>query len=169
MRQRYLHRMELKEETRETSAPDGITICLYDRKRHHDQIPAVYANAFGESPWPTDWDCFPEFDPRGVFVAELSGTAETVGYVISFQRKNIGYVSVLAVVPSFRRRGIGRALVRAANAYLRSIGVETIQVDVFTDSAPAVTFYTDFGFRVVRTYEDRINEQGCGQECNGRG
>jgi len=40
----------------------------------------------------------------------------------------------------------------AAVAYLHSIGLETIQVDAFTDSAPAVAFYTNFGFQVIRTF-----------------
>jgi ribosomal protein S18 acetylase RimI-like enzyme len=159
-KQRYIHRMELKDETLEISAPDGITIFSYDRKRHHDRIPAVYAEAFMESPWPADLDCFPEFNPLGVFIAESADTKETVGYVVSFQRESIGYVSVLAVVPPYQRRGIGRALAHTAITYLRSLaGVETIQVDAFTDSIPAVVFYKEFGFRVLHTYEDKIKNQ----------
>ena len=154
-----LHLMELKEKKRHISVPDGIMVLPYDPQRHHGWIRSVYAKAFSEPPWRADWDRFPEFDPHGVFVAESEGTAEVVGYVISFQRLNTGYVSVLAVVPACQRRGIGTALVRAAVTYLRSLAaVEIIQVHAFADSAPAVAFYMDYGFRVVRTYEDTDEE-----------
>ena len=157
---RYLYRMQLMREARDTLVPDGITISSYDKIRHHGEIPVVYAEAFAAPQWPEDWDCFSESDPHGVFVAESSSTSETVGYVISFRRKSTGYVSVLAVLPSYQRLGIGTALLRAAINYLRSIGAESIEVDAFADSAPAVAFYTDFGFRIVRTYEDKIGEAG---------
>jgi len=143
-------------ETRDTSVPDGIRISSYDKRRHHGEIPVVYAEAFTASRWPEDWDCFSEFDPHGVFVAESSSRSETVGYVISFRRKSTGYVSVLAVLPSYQRLGIGTALLCAAIDYLCGIGAESIEVDAFADSAQAVAFYIDFGFRIVRTYEDKM-------------
>jgi mycothiol synthase len=154
MKQRYLHRMELRKERWEAPAPAGIAIVPYQAERHHDEIPEIYARSFAEPPWPADWDGFPEFDPGGVFVAESPGAAETVGYIISFQRKNVGYISVLAVIPAFRRRGIGTALAHRAVLYLRSKGLGAIQVDAFADSTPAVGFYTNLGFRVIRTYQD---------------
>ncbi|MGD8474005.1 MAG: GNAT family N-acetyltransferase [Anaerolineae bacterium] len=121
--------MQLIREARDTSVPDGITISSYDKRRHHGEIPIVYAEAFAASRWPEDWDCFSEFDPHGVFVAEFSSTSETIGYVISFRRKSTGHVSVLAVIPSYQRLGIGTALLRAAIDYLRDIGAESIEVD----------------------------------------
>ena len=141
--------MELKEERQETPAPVGIAIVPYQREQHHDTIPEIYARSFAEPPWPADWNCFPEFDPGGVFVAESPGALDAVGYIISFQRKNVGYISALAVIPAFQRRGIGRALVRRAILYLRSKGSDAIQVDAFADSTPAVGFYTHLGFCVI--------------------
>lgn len=157
MKHQYFHRMELRGKTRAQSLPKEVVICNYNRERHHNLIPTLYAKAFAEPLWSTDWDCFPEFDARGVFVAQIHATSEVVGFVISFKRKDFGYVSVLAVVPSHQRRGIGGALVQAAIVYLRSLGLKTIQVDAFTDDVLAVRFYQDFGFRVIRTYKNNEN------------
>ncbi len=149
--------MELSEKVRTQSLPKEVVICSYNREQHHNIIPTLYAKAFVEPPWSKDWDCFPEFDALGVFLAQIPATSEVVGYVISFQRKDFGYMSVLAVVPSHRRRGIGGALVHAAIVYLRSRGLKTIQVDAFTDNLPAVRLYQNLGFRIIRTYEDNEN------------
>jgi ribosomal protein S18 acetylase RimI-like enzyme len=158
IQRRYLHKLEFQQDLRASTAPEGIVICPYDKARHHAAIRTLYAEAFEDTPWPSDWDEFLQFDPRGVFVAEATATAEAVGYVISFQRDDIGYVSVLAVVPAHRRRGIALALILAATDYLRSLDVASIQVDAFTDSLPAVSLYESVGFRIIKTYEDEESQ-----------
>jgi ribosomal protein S18 acetylase RimI-like enzyme len=135
-------------------APDGVAIRPYATGRDHQRIPALYAAAFGEPPWPDDWDRFPAFDPRGVFVAEALATETLVGFVTCFRRAGFGYVSVLAVVSGWRRRGVARALLGSAVGYLRSLGLAQVEVDAFTDAGPAVGLYRDFGFAVLRTYDD---------------
>ena len=134
--------------------PDGVAIRPYAVDRDHQRVPAVFAAAFGEPPWPDDWDEFAEFDPHGVFVAEDRATDEAIGFVICFRRAGFGYVSVLAVVPGWRRRGVARALLRTAVGYLRSLGLTAVEVDAFTDAGPAVGLYRDYGFEVLRTYDD---------------
>lgn len=152
--------MELQHDLRATIVPEGFFICPYNKARHHAAIRSMYAAAFEDAPWPPDWDDIPQFDPHGVFVAEDAATAEAAGYIISFRREAIGYISVLAVVPAYRRRGIAQALIRAAADYLRSLNVVSIQVDAFTDSLPAVSLYKAIGFRIIRTYEDKESPTG---------
>lgn len=154
MSARRLHRMGLTGEPPARPVPDDVAIRPYAAGRDHHRIPAVYAAAFGEPPWPGDWDRFPEFDPRGVFVAEALTTEALVGFVTCFRRAGFGYVSVLAVVPGWRRRGVARALLGSAVGYLRSLGLVDVEVDAFTDAGPAVGLYRDFGFEVLRTYDD---------------
>jgi len=136
------------------AVPDGVAICPYAAGRDHQRVPAVFAAAFGEPPWPDDWDRFPEFDPCGAFVAEAVANEEAVGFVTCFRRAGFGYVSVLAVVPGWRRRGVARALLGSAVGYLRSLGLSAVEVDAFTDAGPAVALYLGFGFEVLRTYDD---------------
>jgi ribosomal protein S18 acetylase RimI-like enzyme len=146
--------MGLAAEPPAATAPQGVAIRPYTAGRDHHRVPAVFAAAFGALPWPDDWDRFPEFDPCGVFVAEALATDEAIGFVTCFRRTGFGYVSVLAVVPGWRRRGVARALLGAAVGYLRSLGLVEVEVDAFTDADPAVSLYRDFGFEVLRTYED---------------
>ena len=154
MSARRLHRMGLAGEPIARPAPVGVAIRPYAAGRDHQRVPALYAAAFGEPPWPDDWDRFPAFDPRGVFVAEAVANDALVGFVTCFRRAGFGYVSVLGVVPEWRRRGVARALLGSAVGYLRSLGLAQVEVDAFTDAGSAVGLYRDFGFEVLRTYDD---------------
>jgi len=151
---RHLHRMRLIGEPPPAPGPAGAAVRGYAAERDHTRIPLVYAAAFGEPPWPDDWDRFAAFDPRGVFVAEERAGGEAVGFVTSFGRGDFGYVGVLAVVPGWRRRGVARALLRTAVVYLRSLGPDAVEVDAFVDARPAVALYRACGFEVIRTYAD---------------
>ncbi len=154
MSARFLHRMGLASVPPPAPVPDGVVVRRYAPDRDHARVPAVFAAAFGAPPWPDDWDAFGEFDPHGVFVAEAPASSEAIGFVICFRRAGFGYVSVLAVVPGWRRRGVARELLRSAVGYLRGLGLNRVEVDAFTDAEPAVGLYRDFGFEVLRTYED---------------
>ncbi len=64
-------------------------------------------------------------------------------------------VHVMAVRPELHRSGIGRALVAAAEDWLRSAGVEYLQVKTLSASTGdqpylgTLAFYTALGFRVL--------------------
>jgi ribosomal protein S18 acetylase RimI-like enzyme len=127
------------------SPPAGICILPYCADLHQEYIPSLYAASFGEDPWPADWDQFDEFDPQGVFLAVEE---EPVGFAICFRRSDFGYISVVAVLPAYRRRGIASALVGTAIRYLRSLGLDTVRIDAYEASVPAVRTYEQLGFRV---------------------
>jgi len=151
---RMLYRMVLCNDDEGCTLPCSVEIRGYCAKRHHEAIRSVYGRSFGEPPWPSDWDRFDEFDADGTFVAEDVRTAEAIGYVLSFRRRDYGYISVVAVVPEYRRQGVGFALVRTAIRYLRGLGLRTIKVDAFVDATPAVNLYWKVGFQVETTFED---------------
>lgn len=134
--------------------PGSISIESYWKTQHSEQIRHVYAQAFEREPWPKDWDSFEEFDPKGVFVARHCPTDRVVGYVIGFKRGEMGYISVVAVIPDFQRQGIASSLVNAAIKYLHSLQLYTIKIDAFVDSTPAVETYRSLGFEVEGTFED---------------
>jgi ribosomal protein S18 acetylase RimI-like enzyme len=136
------------------SLNENFVIVPYQPERHHDLIPPLYAESFGEPPWPRDWDGIPEFDPRGVFLAEDSLSQAAVGFVVSFKRRDFGYVSVLGVLPTARRQGLGMALLDEAVLYLKSLGLGTIKVDVSIDDTPAVRLYQRFGFEITESFDD---------------
>jgi len=149
------YKMELTGSGLTANTPAGIALVQYCPASHRDRIPQVYADAFGEKPWPADWDMFPEFDPAGMFVAVDSATAEPAGFVISFKRRDFGYISVVAVAPHIRRRGVATALLRRATDYLRARQLAKVQIDVEATNAPAVQAYTRFGFETIATSTDQ--------------
>ena len=143
-----LLRMERPSATTGIMPPAGIRVVPYRAGQHHDRVPAIYAASFGEEPWPANWDQFDEFDPQGLFLAEDESTQEPVGYAICFQRRDFGYISVVAVIPAYQRRGIASALVGVAIDYLHSLGLDTVRIDAYEESTPAVRTYEKLGFQV---------------------
>ena len=61
-----------------------------------------------------------------------------------------GRIEMTGVHPSYRRRGLGRLAVLAGVAHLLSKGVESIDLEVDTQNAPAIGMYRSLGFREVR-------------------
>jgi ribosomal protein S18 acetylase RimI-like enzyme len=56
-----------------------------------------------------------------------------------------GWVYYLAVAPQSRRRGLGRAMMAAAEAWLRARGAPKIQLMVREDNQEALAFYATLG------------------------
>jgi len=73
-------------------------------------------------------------------------------------------VFVTGVLPQFHRRGLGRALLRAAETYLRKTGVEYLQVKTLSEShadegyAQTRAFYLAMGFQPLEEIKTLWNE-----------
>jgi len=126
--------------------PAAIDIVPYARANCHDEICRIYAEAFGDEPWPPDWEEFDGFDPSGVFLARDHSTGTFVGFVICYRRGDSGYISVAAVVPGFRKRKIGSALIHKAIEYLRSLQLTHVMIDVGVGNTAARETYMSLGF-----------------------
>jgi ribosomal protein S18 acetylase RimI-like enzyme len=137
-----------------TAGIKGIELVPYQADRYHDQIPMLYGEAFGEAPWAGDWDKFDEFDPEGVCLAIATQTQRAIAFIVSFQRQDYGYISVVAVTPAYRRRGLATALIQRAAAHWQSKGLTTLRIDVHADNLPAARAYEKLGFRVYETREE---------------
>ncbi len=57
-----------------------------------------------------------------------------------------GWVYYLAVDPDARRSGLGRAMVRAAEAWVRAAGIPKIQLMVRSSNGAALGFYDALGY-----------------------
>ncbi len=79
----------------------------------------------------------PNFDPRGVLIAEKSGLP--CGFVIALVRRvplgpdgdletGTGWISVFGVVPEAQRSGVGTALFDAAEEFFQAMGRHRIEV-----------------------------------------
>ena len=149
-----LLRMQRTTDIAPHAPPAGLRIVPYEAARHYDSIPALYAAAFGDPPWPADWDHFDEFDPRGVFLGYDPAAPGPVGFAISFQRQDFGYISVVAVLPAYRRRGLATALIGTAVQYLGSLALKTVHIDVLETNRPAVLAYEKLGFQVYAVLQE---------------
>jgi ribosomal protein S18 acetylase RimI-like enzyme len=61
----------------------------------------------------------------------------------------LGEIAALYVASDHHREGVGAALLRAAAAELRRLGVRTLRLDVLTANLPARRFYEAVGGREV--------------------
>jgi ribosomal protein S18 acetylase RimI-like enzyme len=68
-----------------------------------------------------------------------------------------GEVNSLGVLSSHRRRGIGRALMAAAQEWLRARGASVVVLDTYLRSPESVPFYDSIGYeRVSIVFERRL-------------
>ena len=105
--------------------------------------------------------CFPEdeaFSRRQL--RYLLEQAEGASYVACRGQEVVGYITLLtrrtarnlriysvAVDPAARGCGAGQALVNAAIALARQLGLDEVTLEVRTDNAPAIGLYARNGFR----------------------
>ncbi len=121
-----------------------VSIIKYDETLHHDIIPILYAKGFHDKKWEDTWDDIDEFDKNGVFLLKKE---EYIGFIISFRRKDYGYISVLTVLPGYRRKGYAKLLIKEAVKYLHSISLKDIYLDVKKDNIEAISLYKKLGFK----------------------
>jgi ribosomal protein S18 acetylase RimI-like enzyme len=78
-----------------------------------------------------------------------------VGSVMVGHDGHRGWLYYLAVLPQMRRKGTGRALVRAAEAWLRERGIPKVQLMVRETNDEVAAFYRRLGYEPM----PRINFQ----------
>ena len=82
--------------------------------------------------------------PASAILLLRDGDAIAAGVMAGFDGHR-GWVYYLAVAPDRRRQGLGRAMMEAAEAWLRERGAPKIQLMVREDNAAALGFYESLG------------------------
>ncbi len=76
--------------------------------------------------------------------------AEIAGNIMVFTKPEkddpIGYIEDLFVQKRWRRRGIARYLLYTAITYLQNIGLQRVQLEMWSANKPAFQLYREFGF-----------------------
>jgi hypothetical protein len=75
------------------------------------------------------------------------------------QRRRVGSVQNVGVVPTHRGLGLGRALVVKSLHGFRKAGLRHVSLEVTADNAPAIELYKSIGFRVTRTMYKAVDVQ----------
>ena len=97
----------------------------------------------------------PGFLPEATWLIECDGPGgvpEPVGTIQGVRvTPRYGGIQNVGVTPWGRGRGLGRALVQAALAGFREVGLQRATLEVTASNTPAVQMYRDMGFRRVKT------------------
>lgn len=109
----------------------------------------------------TDWNCFVALEDGrivGQVEAKLHAPFESSRFQTMADLGDVrGEVNSLGVLTSHRRRGIGKALMEAAEEWLRGRGARVVTLDTFLRSPESVPFYESIGYeRISVIFERRL-------------
>jgi mycothiol synthase len=108
------------------------------------------------------WEKSPEFDPVGMYIAEVKGkpVGRVQAYVDRERKEKKGFVRELCVIPPYRRQGIGRALLATALSSLRERKMETAQSWSRDDKPVVKHLLESAGFKVNRAFSTMRRDLG---------
>ncbi len=100
------------------------------------------------------WKKSPNFDPTGMFIAELDGrpVGTVNAYVDKKREEKKGFLRGLGVVPEFRRKGVGRRLVETAIESLKEREMESVQGWTREDKVACESLLEAMGFKLIRVF-----------------
>ena len=90
--------------------------------------------------------------PEGILFITDDGKPAAYNWtmVSANNSRSTGFISMTGVHPDYRGKGLGRAIVAAGMQYLKSQGVDSIELEVDSENAPARELYLNLGFKKVR-------------------
>lgn len=107
----------------------------------------------------TDWNCFVALEDGrivGQVEAKLHAPFESSRFQTMADLGDVrGEVNSLGVLTSHRRRGIGKALMEAAEEWLRGRGARVVTLDTFLRSPESVPFYESIGYERISVIFER--------------
>lgn len=115
-----------------------------------DEVVAVWTAAGVTRPWndPARDLAFARLNPHSTVL--VVGADPIVAAVMVGEDGHRGWVYYLAVEPAHQGRGLGRAVMTAAEDWLRSRGVWKLQLLVREENAAVQCFYETLGYRDVK-------------------
>jgi mycothiol synthase len=89
--------------------------------------------------------------PEGILFITDNGKPAAYNWTMisANSTKATGFISMTGVHPDYRGKGLGRAIVAAGMKYLKAQGVDSIELEVDSDNAPARELYLKLGFTKV--------------------
>ena len=115
------------------------------KKKDYKHIPSLYGACFEDKAWDKDWYKMDEFEEDSTFVAKEGD--ELLGFVVSFLRKCVPYISVLGVKKPYRKQGIAGKLMD--KVFLHFQEYDQVYLHVAKDRKEAIRFYQTCGCIIV--------------------
>ncbi len=94
---------------------------------------------------------------ENVFVFE--DKKKILGYITLKKKDKIGELGLLAVTKTAQKKGFGLRLVKSVLKHAKKIKCKKIFLDVKKDNHKAVSLYKKLGFKVIKNYKKKINNQ----------
>ena len=134
-----------------------IKIEEFNESKHKDVIPQIYADAFCDKAWESNWYKIDLFNPASCFIAKYN--EEYAGFIISFIKENSAYISVIAVLKKYQKCGIGISLINRVINYFKNQDLE-IYLDVESKNKTAINWYNKRGFvQIIESTTLRTNKK----------
>ena len=124
-------------------------IVIPARSEHLDEIASIELASF-LVPWKREFFESELNEPYRYarVLSSQDGTLPRVGgYLFAVSLYEEFHINKIATDPRVRHRGYGRLLLEDAIARARSIGADSITLEVRVSNAPAREFYRSYGFR----------------------
>jgi ribosomal-protein-alanine N-acetyltransferase len=125
-----------------------------------DVLAHLHATSFADA-WSAEWLAKLLVQP-GTFAFLADG--DSGGFILVRAAGGEAEILTLAVVPAARRRGIGSALISAACRQAQEMGADAMFLEVSRSNEPAITLYTQLGFREVGRRRGYYQEPGRSNE-----
>jgi len=110
-------------------------------------VAAIERRVFSD-PWPESF--FREELAQAMAWARVAEDGDVLaGYLLAWVGAGAGHVGNLAVRPEMRRRGVARALLDDLLEHARSLGVESLTLEVRVSNFAAQALYRAYGFRLA--------------------
>jgi len=116
--------------------------------------------------WKIDQQCFPPGIAYSRFelklyikrrtsftlVAESDSDRSIVGFLVAeANRRHLGHIVTIDVLPHARRAGVGSKLLSAAESRLAAAGCAAVMLETAVDNTSAISFYKRQGYFLVKT------------------
>ncbi|HEX4424294.1 MAG TPA: GNAT family N-acetyltransferase [Terriglobales bacterium] len=114
--------------------------------------------------WKLDQECFPEgiaytrfelasyMKRTGSFTIVAESGSEILGFIVAeANRRRVGHIITIDIVPSARRVGIASELLRSAEDRLRAAECRVVRLESAVDNAGALAFYKRHQYELVKT------------------
>jgi [ribosomal protein S18]-alanine N-acetyltransferase len=117
-----------------------------------------------ETLWKLDQECFPEgiaytrfelaayMKRSGAFTLVAECESDILGFIVAeANRRRIGHIITIDILPCARRFGIASELLRSAEDRLRAADCRLVRLESAVDNSGALAFYKRHQYEVIKT------------------
>lgn len=114
--------------------------------------------------WKLDRECFPEgiaytrfelaayMKRSGAFTLVAERESDILGFIVAeANKRRVGHIITIDILPSARRLGIASELLRAAEDRLRAAACRVVRLESAVDNAGALAFYKRHQYELIKT------------------